>query len=140
MLTTVNRKTSNTNWQKCMQVHNQACDCRQNQGMSGAYLCSMTRVRGKATAGVAFRYMSNTSFTNIAAHTCPALSPWDPPAPPHPCLPLSRFQSSSVSSTCKQNLPTGQGTSTMHSSLNVYGQTSPSICPSRQPYTARWRQ
>ena len=65
----------------------------------------MMRVRGKATAGVAFRYMSITSFTRTAAHTWPALSPWDPPAPPHPCLPLSLFHNSSVSSTCKGDLP-----------------------------------
>lgn len=67
-----------------------------------ADLCSMTRVRGKATAGVALRYMSITSFTSTPAHTCPALSPWEPPATPHPCLPLSRCHSSSVSSTCVQ--------------------------------------
>ena len=75
--------------------HLLCCWRKQQQG----YLCSMTRANGKATAGVAFRYMSNTSFTRMAPHTCPALSPWDPPAPPHPCLPLSRFHSSSVSST-----------------------------------------
>ena len=70
------------------------------QSQCDDHLCSMTRVRGKATAGVALRYMSITSFTSTLAHTCPALSPWEPPAPPHPCLPLSRFHSSSVSSTC----------------------------------------